>query len=102
MQNENLVSQYQQLIWQVGLFWVVVQFLKSLKLKKKKKYFKLPLSTLTTISLLDPQIKDYVLQLPRLHAKIIIKIRSLSQTYNCDYENENVTLKHVREKRLFS
>lgn len=55
--------------------------------KVKKKYFKLPLSTLTTISLLDPQIKDYVLQLPRLHAKIIIKIRSLSQTYNCDYEN---------------
>lgn len=54
---------------------------------KKKKYFKLPLSTLTTISLLDPQIKDYVLQLPRLHAKIIINIRSLSQTYNCDYEN---------------
>lgn len=42
---------------------------------------------LPVISLLDPQIKDYKLQSPRLHAKTIIKIRSLSQTYNCDYAN---------------
>lgn len=86
VQSEDLASRYQQQIFHHVLFWLVLQFFKC-SLPEEKKTLLHNHQYLPVISLLDPQIKDYKLQSPRLHAKTIIEIRSLSQTYNCDYAN---------------
>lgn len=101
--SQDLAQQYQQQIFHHVLFWVVGQFFKCSLLARgtiKTSLTQQPRHT-CRFSFRPSNYKPVSCKLPRLPAKTIIKIGSLSHTYNGDYSNWNVKPKDPYRRGLW-